>query len=279
MSSRSGCVTTGLLILLLTACGQGAETDPGTSELALVQRLTDDVPAVLLARVRDAYEQTVMKVRVTRQSSEQGPYTLVAGQDAWQVQTPTAEGNKGDGLATLLVTDDVVCFDRDFRPVLSEMLLMTYGIVDFDPEPWSCTAVDFGLNTLATHTFRREDPRWRIENLTTDPGSTTLKVEEVDGEPLLHLSTTGVTYDGPLDPPRPAYDLWLGGDLLPVRMETSGLEWEFDYPSDLADELTAPAPEERGSYGYNIGPGQGTAKACYLGGPCPERKLTWGDGR
>ena len=180
MGRRTRCAAAGLLLLLASAC-RPEQADPGPTERERLERYADDAPAVLVARVKDAYAKTVMRVSVSRLPGEQDPYTFVADQTTWRVETPRPDEEEGDGQATLLVTDDEVCFDGELQPALLQLVSMSYGFVDFDPQPWTCTPAEFGLNTLATHSYRRADPRWRIENLTTDPASATIEVEEVDG--------------------------------------------------------------------------------------------------
>lgn len=294
MTRLSGLVLAGLLVLVCGACGSGTTLvgpTAGSERAARLERMAGGDPAELLARIHRAYDERVMRARVVPSPAESGgrmPYTLVAARDAWRVEMPATApdggGAEDDGaIASLLAVDGELCFDRAFRPLLSAGVEMSYGQVAFDPEPWTCTPAAFGLNRLATFSLVREDPRWRIESLATeDPGVFVADVEQVDGEPLLHVRTTGVTRDGPLDPERPVYDLWIDEDHLPVRMETEGLAWELDYPAGLERDLVVPAADQRGSYGYLVGPGQAQAKACRQGGHCPEpapARLTWGDGR
>lgn len=288
-----------LAALLVGACSVGG-TDPvrptassgapsatAGDPVAELSRMADATPAELVTRVRGAYEQAALQVSVTRSDAEgrqDRPYTWVALGDAWRVDLPAVPGDDPAGRsASLLVGDDAVCFDRGFRPRMTAAVAQSYGVIDFDPQPWTCSPADFGLNELATWGYLREDPRARIDALVTDdPSVFSVQVDQESGaEPLVHLRTTGPTAAGLLDPARPTYDLWIDGDHRPVRLQTEGTTWDFDYPDGLEARLALPPPDQRGSYGYAAGPGQGMAKACQQSGQCPpwDPVLTWGDGR
>lgn len=292
-----------LAALLVGACSVGG-TDPVRStasggvpsatagdQVAELSRMADATPAELVAQVRRAYQQTALQVSVTRSDAEGRqdlPYTWVALRDAWRVDLPAVPGDdRADRSASLLVTGGAVCFDRGFRSRLTTAVAQSYGVIDFDPQPWTCSPADFGLNQLATYGYLREDPRPRIDALVTDdPSVFSVQVDQQTGAaPLVHLRTTGPTAAGLLDPARPTYDLWIDSDHRPVRMETEGTTWDFDYPDELGARLAPPPFDQRGSYGYAAGPGpgpgQGMAKACQQSGQCPpwDPALTWGDGR
>ncbi len=292
MSIKRATASAGLVVLLTSACGaHGAQPEESADaeRVARLERMADVQPSLLLAQVKSAYKGTTMQVKVTRSpdDGEQPPYVFVASEDAWRVDAPVSpQSDAGDGWESVQGVDGQICMDREFRSSVSAAVMSSYATIEFDPAPWTCTPTGFGLNTVATATLRREDPRWRIENLTTDDPSTyTADVEEVRGEPLLHLRTTGVTSAGPLEPERPVYDLWVDDDHRPVRMETTDLTWEISYPQGLDGRLSAPEDDERGSYGYSLGPGQAVAKACHQAPRACARDegvradLIWGDGR
>jgi hypothetical protein len=282
----------GVLLLLTGACafpGGGPEsastTEPDTraDRLGAVTALAEKDPADLLDRVRRTFAATPVRAETTRsEDSEDYTYTFLAGKDAWRADSRAAPEDGGDGRASLLLVGEQACFDREFRSRLTATVASSYGVVEFDPQVWTCTPSGFGLNRIVTFDYTRQDPRGRIASLRVEPTSSPV-VEEVDGQPLLRLRTAGTSEDGPLDPARPAYDLWFGADHRPVRLTTAGMRWDFDYPADVETRLATPPSAERGSYGYAVGPGQGTAKACRQMGRCPERTtpqtLTWGDGR
>ncbi|MBC9734087.1 hypothetical protein [Nocardioides marmotae] len=277
----------GLLLgagLLASGCTGGAEApappvaDPRTERL---EELAED-PSALLAEVQRRAQRDTARVATTPAPEDGGAdaaYVLVVGDGAWRAEVPAAEG---EGTATVLRSGDRLCFDRGFRPRVRQPVAESYGTVAFDPPAWTCTPVGFGLNTLVTHGLLRADPRTRIAGLVAD-GATVegIETEAPGGEPLLHLRTSGVTADGPLDPARPTYDLWVDADLRAVRMAGAGVVWTFERPAGLAAQLAPPPAGRTGSYGYAVGPGQGVAKACRQSGQCPERapSLTWGDGR
>lgn len=261
------------LLSAATACGGSDGTPEATAGPDELERLADVAPRTLLDRVSRAVDAAVIEATVSGSGGAES-YVFTASGEAWRADTP----------ASLLAVDGDLCFDRGVRPAVQAAVGPSYGTVEFDRAAWTCTPVEFGLNELLTFRYGREDPRFRIVHLTADdPDSWSAEVEELDGERLLHVRTTGVTADGPLDPARPEYDLWLGADHLPVRLETPGLTWEFAYPEDVADRLAPPPAGERGSYGYTVGPGQGVAKACRQSGTCDEDEfldpLIWGDGR
>ncbi|MDN4160322.1 hypothetical protein [Nocardioides abyssi] len=266
-------------VLLATGCSPGTDdagprpTDP---EVARLERLAAD-PAGVVATLREGAPDLAARARVTPDGGR-AAYTFLVGQGSWRADLP---GGDDRPTATVLRTGDRICFDRGFRPGVGQALASSYGVARFDPAPWTCTPAGFGLNTLLTHGLVRSDPRPRLAGLETD--GATAEVEQVDGAPLLHLSATGVGADGPLDPARPAYDLWLTADLGLVRMTGDGTAWDLDRPADLAERLAPPAGPT-GSYGYAVGPGVGSARACQQLGGCPDladpaSHLTWGDGR
>ena len=141
MGSLGRYVVAGVAVLLLGACSPETAQDEGPTERERVERYADDAPAVLLARVQDAYDESVMRVSIERGTSETGPYTLVADSEAWRVESPTGEDVEGDGVQTVLAVDDEICFDEEFRPLLSQAVVASYGFVDFDPQPWTLSLI------------------------------------------------------------------------------------------------------------------------------------------
>lgn len=280
-----GILGTGVLVLVASGCAAEpgrATADEGSARLDRIAALSAEE---LVEEVGRSYDETVMRVQVTRTAPEEGElsYTFVASRAGWRAEWPGAdEGDAAEAPATLLAVEGQVCFDRGFRPRVTSLLAESYGVTEFDPAHWSCSDTRFGLNPMATFELEREDPRWRIDNLAVDRPGYSARVEELDGESLVHVRMAGVTRDGPLDPERPAYDLWVDEERLPVLMETDGLRWEFAYDDGLARDLTTPAEDERGSYGYAQGPGSADVRACVQDRrTCPTDPvvLTWGDGR
>lgn len=290
-------VATGAVLLAAACSGEADPPDRMAADRGLEQlaRLADD-PAEALRLAQQVFDGGPTQVEVVPDGDPAAAYDLLLGSGddgddggggAWRADLPTEDG----GTTTVLGTGEELCFDRGFRGRLRSALAESYGAVRFDPEPWTCTSADFGLNRLLVHGIVRDDPRARLAALETDRAIATVDADKS----LLRVRAPGVTADGPLDPGRPPYDLFLAptddGGLLPVRLEGAGTTWVFeragdsgdlDDPGDLQERLAAPT--NSGSYGYAVGPGQGVAKACRQAGGCPDvpapaTRLTWGDGR
>jgi hypothetical protein len=247
-----------------------ATTDPDRE--ALVALAAED-PATLVASVVRSLDAEVVEV-----ATDGSTYTYGVRRDdrngAWQVALDAPAGE-----AVLRVVGGQLCFDRAARPLLRGLLQSSYGRSRFDTQPWTCTPRAFGLNDALLWGHLRQDPRDRVETLSTEPATYAAAVTDLDGRPVLHVRTTGLTEEGPLDPARPEYELWLDADRLPLRMRSQGRTWEFAYRT-ARDAPVLPARRDRGSYGYAVGPGQGAVKACFYGGVCPPLPpLVWGDGR
>lgn len=278
------------VLLLAAACtsrsdgaGEQEDTDPA------VARFVDD-PAEALRLVQEMVADGPRLVEVVPDGDPAAAYVLVLGEEddgAWRADLP----GEGGSTASVLRAGEELCFDRGFRGRVRGALAESYGAVRFDPEPWTCTPADFGLNRLLVHDLVRDDPRARLAALEADRAIAAVETDRG----LFRVQAPGVTADGPLDPERPPYDLVLAptddGGLRPIRLEGAGTTWVFeraadsgdlDDPGDLQERLTPPATS--GSYGYAVGPGQGVAKACRQAGGCPDvpdpaTRLTWGDGR
>lgn len=263
------------LLAVAAGCGTTStveEPSPGERLDALAAR----APSGILYSVRQGFDEPYV-VDYFVDGAEEPASTFLHDGDVVRAERPS-EVDPEDP-ATIIIGDGEVCFDEATRPLVAQALAMSYGVAEYDDKPWSCSDPGFAMTRLLTWHIPRQDVEPRIDGLETGADWLDPVVEEVDGEELVHVRTTGLPPDGALNPLRPAYDLWIDADGRLVRMTSQSVEWRLDYPESV--DVAMPPEEERGAYGYAQGPGQGTAKACHYSGTCGKYEVTleWSDGR
>lgn len=262
-------------LLAVAGCGTTSTADEPSPKERLEQ-LSARSPSGILYSIRQGLDEPYV-VEYLVDGAEDASSTFIHDGDTMRAERPDPTG--GDDPATMIIGDGEVCFDEQTRPYVQQALAMSYGVAEYDDKPWTCSAPDFPMTALLTWHIPRQDVAPRLDGLETDDDWLEPVVEEVDGEGLVHVRTTGLPPDGALNPLRPAYDLWIDADGRLVRMTSQAAEWRLDYPGSV--DVAMPPEEERGAYGYAQGPGQGTAKACHYSGTCGKYEVTleWSDGR
>jgi hypothetical protein len=165
------------------------------------------------------------------------------------VRMETDWRTEGDSPMTILLGADVTCFEDGLRGVIVQLLGGTYGYAKFEPKPWACSSPDFGMTESSLRTV------------------------------YILVRATGPLVPMQRDIAPPVYQIWVDAQGRPVKLQTGDLGWTFDYPETV--DVSLPAPNERGAYGYTDGPGWAGGKACMNMCGCDLSGLdfTWSDGR
>ena len=260
---------------LVAGCSAGDDSQDVT-----VQDVAGYPASVAVSRVRQRIARADYTVEVTRDGETLTLTSAYLG--GWRAHRDASQ----DRPEQTMVTDgDLVCFDKGGRSPVMQALTMSYGTARFDPEPWSCTPYAFGLNPVLVAPYVAANPRTRVAQLADPATDTTGEVVDVGDTPLVVVRPTGVTADGLQSPEWQPYRLWVDADLRLVQMASRGLVWRFTYPDDagdVADQVALPPEDDRGSYGYALGPGGAAVKGCIYWNVCPDApsiRLSWGDGR